>query len=320
MTFQVSKKMIQEHLTVDRSALLMYAFFESHCKKAKGYYIVRSSDKTAAATAFGWREDRIRQYCKDLQRAGVLKDIADNYEHLFPWGDEGKPLIESELARRLILHKLNPVVSDDGIISVVSAQYAFPNGISPYLTIEPQADKEMDGTDYLFNAYLQDAVQSNEIWDADGNTFTIVDPLVMSVLFPFGDTEEIWRRLAKQRSIFVRATGDSPNEKGISLVPWASPRARKKATSQPHSAARKKSDDGIVALSIRQAQYLLALAKLCEDSMPPIAEELDESFNFEVQCCDLVKTLKDELSDLGACGVELPHDTREVLHLLVDVL
>lgn len=308
MTFQVSKKMIQEHLTVYPSALLMYAFFESHCRKAKGYYIVRSSDITAAATAFGWRENSIRQYCKDLQRAGVLKEIADNYAHLFPWNDKEKPFSESELARRLTLHKLNPVVSNDGIISVVSTQYAFPNGISPYLTIEPQADKGMDGTDYLFNAYLQDAVQSNEIWDADGNTFTIVDSLVMSVLFPFGDTEEIWRRLAKQRSIFIRTTGDSPNEKEISLVPWATPRARKK------------SDEGIVALSIPQAQYLLALAKLCENSMPPIAEELDESFNFEVQCCDLVKTLKDELSDLGACGVELPHDTREVLHLLVDVL
>lgn len=308
MTFQVSKKMIQEHLTVDRSTLLLYAFFESHCRKAKGYYIVRSSDKIAAATAFGWRENSIRQYCKDLRRAGVLKEIADNYEHLFPWNDKEKLFSESELARRLILHKLNPVVSNDGIISVVSTQYAFPNGISPYLTIEPQADKGMDGTDYLFNAYLQDAVQSNEMWDADGNTFTIVDSLVMSVLFPFGDTEEVWRRLAKQRSIFIRTTGDSPNEKEISLVPWASPRARKK------------SDEGIVALSIPQAQYLLALAKLCENSMPPIAEELDESFNFEVQCCDLVKTLKDELSDLGACGVELPHDTREVLHLLVDAL
>lgn len=319
MAFQVPKKMIQEHLTVDRSALLMYAFFESHCEKANGYYIVRSSDKSAAATAFGWREDRIRQYCKGLQRAGVLKEIADNYEHLFPWNDKEKPFGESELARRLTLHKLNPVVSDDGIVSVVSTQYALPNAISPYLTIEPQSDKEMDGSDYLFNAYLQDAVQSNEIWDAGGNTFTLVDPLVMSVLFPFGDTEEIWRRLVKQRSVFVRSTGYSPNERAISLEPWAAPHTRKKATSQPHSVVLKKKEE-IVALSIRQAQYLLALAKLCENSMAPIAEELDESFDFEVQCSDVVKTLKDELSDLGSCGVELPHDTREVLHLLVDAL
>lgn len=319
MAFQVSKKMIQEHLTVYRSSLLLYAFFESHCEKANGYYIVRTSDKSAAATAFGWREGSIRQYCKDLQRAGVLKEIADNYAHLFPWNDKEKPFGESELARRLTLHKLNPVVSDDGIVSVVSTQYALPNAISPYLTIEPQADKEMDGTDYLFNAYLQDAVQSNEIWDADGNTFTIVDPLVMSVLFPFGNTEEIWHRLSKQRSVFVRSTGYSSNERAISLEPWTTSHSRKKASSQPRSAALKKKE-GIVTLSIRQAQYLLALAKLCENSMSPIAEELDESFDFEVQCSDIVKNLKDKLNVLGACGVELPHDTREVLHLLVDAL
>ena len=220
MEIQVSKKMIQENTGVYTPALLLYAFLEEHCKQTSAGYIVKRLDLSAAERELIWTHERVEQCRSALRAAGFLEKIDEKVEVLKPWESSKQSFKDSELACRFRVYGVEPVVSEDGIVSIISPQGASAGAISPYLTVETGLpDGDFTGFEVLTLAYLKDAIRSSSATDEYEYGNAIVDMRILPILFGSwcDSLESTCWRLSRLRRIYYYQAGRRPYEKSFSL-------------------------------------------------------------------------------------------------------
>ena len=256
MEIQVSKKMIQENTGVYTPALLLYAFLEGHCKRTMAGFIVNRTDLTAARKAFRWDKERMEQCCSALRRADFLEKTTDKFELLKPWKSSNRAFKNSELAYRFKAYGLEPVVSEDGSVSVVSKRYASPTAITPYLTVETDLhDGDRTGFEALTLAYLKDAISSNPVTDEYMNNYVVVDMRIFPILFGSWceSIEPTCRRISIQELISYRQAGLYPYDKKFSLTPFRGPEV------SPYTNPDREVE---ISIPVSQVQYIRSLFEL----------------------------------------------------------
>lgn len=256
MEIQVSKKMIQENTNIYTPALLLYAFLEQNCKRTMAGYIVNRPDLTAARKAFRWDKDRMEQCCMALRRADFLEKTTDKFELLRPWKSANRAFKNSELAYRFKAYGLEPVVSEDGIVSVVSKRHASPAAITPYLTLETDLhDGDRTGFEALTLAYLKDAISSNPVTDEYKNTYAVVDTRIFPLLFGSWceSIDLTCCRISMQELVSYRQAGPYPYDKMFSLVSFHGPEI------SPYTNPDREVE---ISIPVSQVQYIRSLFEL----------------------------------------------------------